>query len=81
MFTRATLNVSVYHAGPLVELRVPAWTRADLNAEWWFTPQLSVMVVGQNLLDDAHPEFSGAPALLATQVRRNAAVRLRWTFQ
>lgn len=82
MLRRATLNASVYHAGPLVALRIPAWTRADLNAEWRFTPQVSVMVIGQNLLDDAHVEFSGASTLLVgTQVRRSAAVRLRWTFQ
>ena len=82
MFTRATLNVSAYHASPLVALRVPAWTRLDVNAEWRFTPQVSVMVIGQNLLDDAHAEFSGAPSLLVgTQLRRSAAVRLRWTFR
>ncbi len=78
----ATVNLSVFRVGSLEELRVPAWTRVDLNAEWRFTSRLSAMVVGQNLLDEAHTEFSGARALLAeTQVRRGAAVRLRWTFQ
>jgi iron complex outermembrane receptor protein len=77
---RMTIGAALFHVGPLVQLQVAAYTRADLNAEWRFTPRLSLMVIGQNLLDAAHAEFAGtASLLLPTQVPRSASLRLRWT--
>ena len=79
---RATLNVAVFHVGPLEQLQVDAYTRADVTAEWRFTSRLSAMAIGQNLFDAAHAEFAGAGSLLlATQVPRSASLRLRWTFR
>ena len=79
---RATLSVAIFHVGPLEQFTVAAYTRADMNAEWRFTRRLSAMVIGQNLLDAAHAESSGADSLvLVTQVPRSASVRLRWTFR
>jgi len=79
---RARLNFSIFHSGPLVQSQVEGYTRADVNAEWRFTSQLSAMVIGQNLFDEAHAEFNGADALMtSTLVPRNVGVRLRWTFQ
>ncbi|MGH7735212.1 MAG: TonB-dependent receptor plug domain-containing protein, partial [Gemmatimonadales bacterium] len=79
--TRATLTAAIFHEGALAQAQVAAYTRADLNAEWRFTPHLSVMAIGQNLLDAAHAEFTSATALvLATQVSRSGSLRLRWTF-
>ena len=80
--TRATLNVAIFHVGPLEQLQVDAYTRADVSAEWRFTSRLSAMAIGQNLFDAAHAEFAGAGSLLlATQVPRSASLRLRWTFR
>jgi iron complex outermembrane receptor protein len=80
--TRATIGLAFYHVGQLEQLQVAAYTRADLNAEWRFTSRLSVMAIGQNLLDAAHFEYSGAHSLLmATQVARSASLRLRWTLR
>ena len=78
---RATLNIAVFHVGPLEQLQVAAYTRADVNAEWRFTSRLSAMAIGQNLFDAAHAEFGSADSLLlATQVPRSVNLRLRWTF-
>jgi len=78
---RVTLNLSFIHAGRLEQLQVPAYTRADVNAEWRFRDGLSVMAIGQNLFDAAHPEFGGTGSVLqTTQVARSAALRLRWAF-
>jgi iron complex outermembrane receptor protein len=80
--TRATIDLAFYHVGQLEQLQVAAYTRADLNGEWRFSRRLSVMAIGQNLLDAAHFEFSGAKSLLmATQVPRSASLRLRWTLR
>jgi outer membrane receptor protein involved in Fe transport len=79
--THATLNVALFHVGELEQFQVDAYTRADVSAEWRFTNRLSVMAIGQNLLDDAHPEFTGTAAFaLGTQVPRSASLRLRWTY-
>jgi len=79
---RATLDVAIFRTGPIEQLQVDAYTRADMNFEWRFTSQLSVMAIGQNLLDPAHAEFAGATTyLLSTQVPRSVNLRLRWTFR
>ena len=79
--TRATLNVAIFRVGPLQQMKVPAYTRADTSVEWRFTNRLSVMAIGQNLFDAAHAEFAGTGSLLlATQVPRSGSLRLRWTF-
>jgi len=42
---------------------------------------VSLMAIGQNLLDAAHTESSGVGSLLlVTQVPRSAGLRLRVTF-
>ena len=79
--TRSTLDVALFHVGPLEEFGVDGYTRADITAQWRLTSRLSASVIGQNLLDAAHVEFSGARSLLnATEVPRSASLRLRWTF-
>ena len=78
----ATIDVSIFHVGPIERLQVPAYTRADVTAEWRFARGLSAMVLGQNLLDAAHMEFAGASSLLMpTEIARSVGVRLRWTFR
>jgi iron complex outermembrane receptor protein len=80
--TRARLSMAIFRTGPLATLAVDGYTRADVNAEWRFTDQLSAMVVGQNLLNEAHTEFRGSETLLLeTMVPRSATLRLRWTFR
>jgi iron complex outermembrane receptor protein len=79
--TRATLNLAIFHVGPLAQLQVNGYTRADVTAEWRFTSHLSAMAIGQNLFNPAHAEFDGTNlVMLATQVPRTASLRLRWTF-
>jgi iron complex outermembrane receptor protein len=80
--SRATINVAIFHVGPLEQFHVDAYTRADVSAEWRFTSRLSAMAIGQNLFDAAHVESAGTGSLLqVTQVPRSASLRLRWTFR
>ena len=75
-----TLTAGLFYVGPLVQLAVDGYTRADVSVEWRFSRRLAVMAIGQNLLDAAHGEFGTANTLLlATQVPRSASLRLRWT--
>jgi iron complex outermembrane recepter protein len=78
---RATVTGALFHVGRLEQLNIAAYTRADLTAEFPLTRHLSVMAIGQNLLDPLHAEFALAESLmLATQIPRGASARLRWTF-
>ena len=80
--TRATISLALFHVGPLAQLQVDAYTRADARVEWQFTRSMSAVVIGQNLFDPAHYEFGGAASLLmATQVPRSVTLQLRWTFR
>jgi iron complex outermembrane receptor protein len=47
----------VRYVDVLTNRYVPSYTSLDLQAAWMITPWLQVTVVGQNLLDDQHPEF------------------------
>jgi iron complex outermembrane receptor protein len=79
---RVTLDLATFHVGPLEQLGVSAYTRADASAEWRFTSRLSVRAIGQNLSDASHAEFATASSfLLATQVPRSVSLRLRWTLR
>jgi iron complex outermembrane recepter protein len=79
---RVSFALATFRVGALRQLQVPAYTRADVNAEWRFTGRLSVQVIGQNLLDPATSEFATASSfLLATQVPRSVSLRLRWTLR
>jgi len=51
---------------------VPAYLMMDARLAWYPTDVCELYVVGRNLLDSAHPEFSGNPFLgtMATEVQR-----------
>jgi iron complex outermembrane receptor protein len=79
--SHAILNVAIFRVGPLEQLQVPAYARADVTVERQFGRHLSVMAIGQNLFDRTHREFDAAEELaFATRVPRSASLRLRWTF-
>jgi iron complex outermembrane receptor protein len=56
---------------------VPGYISLDARLAWDPRSDLELAVVGQNLLDNHHPEFSGAPAV---EIRRSvyASVTYRW---
>jgi outer membrane receptor protein involved in Fe transport len=77
--TRGTLDVGLFHVGRLRQFDVDAYTRMDVTAEWSLTSSLSAMVIGQNLLEAEHAEFSNKVAPLGySHVPRSVSLRLRW---
>jgi iron complex outermembrane receptor protein len=63
------------------ESRVPGYTTLDARLAWQATPELTVSLVGRNLIDPAHPEFvPDFLPYLATEVDREVLLQLRWTF-
>jgi len=60
----------------------PSYFALDLRAAWRPRKDLEVSVVGQNLLDDHHPEF-GVSAIVAApvvEIRRNVYGKITWWF-
>ena len=79
--TNIQVDVLILHAGAISGIKVPAYTRADLRVEFAATRQLSLVAVGQNLLDASHVEFAGVGVqVLATRQPRAGRVQLGWRF-
>ena len=60
---------------------IPAYTTLDLRYAWRPTRDLELSLVGQNLLDNQHPEF--VPSLLPAQtleIERGVYVKAKWQF-
>jgi iron complex outermembrane receptor protein len=71
------LDGMLFHVGSLADLGVPAYTRADGRVELMLNARWSIALVGQNLLDGRHAEFSGArDNLVATTVPRSVGLWL-----
>ncbi|MBN8515812.1 TonB-dependent receptor [Accumulibacter sp.] len=67
--------------GRSVPFSIPAYTTLDLRYAWRPTRDLELSLVGQNLLDNQHPEF--VPSLLpgqALEIERGVYVKASWQF-
>lgn len=63
-------HVSRLRFGP-----VPAYTTSDVRVAWLATPRLEFALVGQNLHQQAHQEWTGPPNI---EVQRTAYLNLTW---
>jgi iron complex outermembrane receptor protein len=78
---RIQVDMLLLHAGAMSAIEIPAYTRADLRVEFPLTRQLSLVAVGQNLIDASHIEFGGrAEQVIATRQPRAGRVQLVWKF-
>lgn len=79
--TTVQFDATVRYVNKLAFLNVSGYVALDLRLAWQITPKLEVAVVGQNLLDDQHPEF--ATTLInspVTEVQRSVFAQLTWRF-
>lgn len=77
---RLQTDLHLFHVGPLVQLGIAGYTRADARVEWVATPRLSLVAEGHNLFDASHTEFGGDVTVLSTQVPRRFSLRLTWRY-
>ncbi|MDH5668089.1 MAG: TonB-dependent receptor [Nitrospira sp.] len=69
------------HVDRINDLSVPGYHTLDLRFGWHITPQWDLDLVGQNLLDPHHLEFSGRNGgTYATEVQRAGYLRLTWRY-
>jgi hypothetical protein len=74
-------DTSVYFVGRLPALQIPSYTRLDTSLTWKAPDGLSFSLVGQNLLQDHHLEFSGSSQIvLSSLVKRSAYAKITWHF-
>ena len=64
------LNAAAYYVESLAAPDVPGYVRVDVGLTWRPTSSVELSVVGQNLLDDRHPEFGGQFEFVSTEVER-----------
>lgn len=61
-------------AGP----NVPSYVSLDVRIGWHPTPNWDLSIVGQNLLDNQHPEFG--PAATRQEIQRSVYGKVTWKF-
>ncbi len=62
--------------------RIPSYFTMDARLGWTPRKNLSLEIVGQNLLDDHHPEFGTSPLILSPEVeiQRGMYGKVTWKF-
>jgi len=74
-------NASAYFVNRLRAQSIPSYTRVDTGLTWRLGESVSLSVVGQNLLKDLHPEYSGTDSTVQPGLMRRAAyTRITWSF-
>jgi iron complex outermembrane recepter protein len=74
------LDTHLFYTGRLQTVDVPRYLRADVRVGGPVTRNLSVSIVGQNLLEPTHREFDGFEGVFLSQVRRGGSVKATITF-
>lgn len=64
----------------LPALNVPSYTTLDLGLSWFLRRDVELALVGQNLLDNHHPEQPVVPNRIGTEVQRGFYTKLTWRF-
>lgn len=75
-----SLDTSVYYVDQLSQSNVDNYIRLDMNLGFRISDGVTFNLVGQNLLDNAHREFSSPTSLNAAEVERSVFGKLTWQF-
>ncbi|HSW11816.1 MAG TPA: TonB-dependent receptor [Solimonas sp.] len=75
--TRWSFSGFLRHIDDLPASGVPGYTELNLRAAWRLRPNLELGLVGENLLDNQHPEF-GSNTANRIEVQRQGLLQLRW---
>jgi iron complex outermembrane receptor protein len=74
-------NASAYFVNRLPAQSIPSYTRLDSGLIWRAGERVSLSVVGQNLLRDFHPEYSGPNSTVQSGLMRRVAYgKITWSF-
>ena len=74
-------NASAYFVNRLPAQSIPSYTRFDSGLSWLVGERVSLSLVGQNLLRDLHPEYSGPDSTVQSGMMRRAGyAKITWSF-
>jgi len=75
------LNTAVRYVDQLDALNVPSYVALDLRVAWHASKHLELALVGQNLLDNQHPEFKASFVTTnPTEIERAVYGKVTWRF-
>jgi iron complex outermembrane recepter protein len=81
VFKTLEWDVSTYFVDRVALNNIPSYTRVDTGLSWRCKKELSLSLVGQNLLRDHHLEFiDPTGASRSTEIKRSAYAKLTWQF-
>ena len=92
--TDLELDLTLYHIASLgqtgsqllsIDPAIADYTRLDMRLSWYLNPDLELALIGQNLLDAAHPEFVSSPlnvggVVESTQQERTFTLQMKVRF-
>ena len=74
-------DTSLYYVGALPAQQIPSYVRLDTQLRWRLGERTELSLVGQNLLQDHHPESNDIYTIVnASQVKRSVYARIMWRF-
>ena len=76
---RLSFDLTFRHVNALPSLTVPAYASADARFDWQATRQFKLSMVGHNLLQNHHLEYSGINPGPPVGIRRTAYGQITWT--
>ena len=71
---------SLFFVDSLPAQSIPAYTRLDSRLGWKLRRNITVSLVGQNLVSPHHLEFGGAEQAIATEADRSVFGKVLWSF-
>lgn len=69
----------LYYVDSVPHYSIPSYIRLDMGLTWHVSKNMDFSIIGQNLLDRAHPEF-GDDGAIATETQRGVFGKLTWRF-
>jgi iron complex outermembrane receptor protein len=74
-------DTSAYFVGRLIDPAISSYVRLDSGLTWQVKERFSISVLGQNLLQPKHAEFTDTNDTVGSALmKRGGYVKLRWTF-
>ncbi len=74
-----TVSANFRYTGALPDPAVPSRSDLDLRVSWQLSDEWEIALMGQSLLDPAHPEF-GSQAPEASQIPRQFFAKATWRY-
>lgn len=77
---RHELDAAVYYYDNVADADIDSYVRTDLRFAWKPRETIELSIVGQNLLDEQHPEFSPFTYTSPAEIGRTVYGKIAWRF-